>query len=163
MWKMAMLARKISIPIARIVSYWHTSPGHCDCSTMTRQFCEKAENDSLDICKMIFKLRCVRTSSNMMTLWHGNAFRVTGPFWGEPPVTGWQQRAFVKLWWCFFYASLNNLSTKQSGSQWHDDAIKWKHFPRYWPFVRGIHRSRWICHTKASDAELWWFLWSASE
>ena len=24
---------------------------------------------------------------------------------------------------------------------WHDDVIKWKHFPRYWPFVRGIHRS----------------------
>ena len=22
----------------------------------------------------------------------------------------------------------------------HDDVIKWKHFPRYWPFVRGIHR-----------------------
>ena len=21
----------------------------------------------------------------------------------------------------------------------HDDLIKWKHFPRYWPFVRGIH------------------------
>ena len=38
---------------------------------------------------------------------------------------------------------------------WHDDVIKWKHFPRYWPFVRGIH------HTKASDAELWCLLWSA--
>ena len=25
--------------------------------------------------------------------------------------------------------------------QTHDDAIKWKHFPRYWLFVRGIHRS----------------------
>ena len=25
--------------------------------------------------------------------------------------------------------------------QRHDDVIKWKHFPRYWPFVRGIHRS----------------------
>ena len=24
---------------------------------------------------------------------------------------------------------------KESG---HDDVIKWKHFPRYWPFVRGI-------------------------
>ena len=24
---------------------------------------------------------------------------------------------------------------------WHDDVIKWKPFPRYWPFVRGIHRS----------------------
>ena len=23
----------------------------------------------------------------------------------------------------------------------HDDVIKWKPFPRYWPFVRGIHRS----------------------
>ena len=23
----------------------------------------------------------------------------------------------------------------------HDDVMKWKHFPRYWPFVRGIHRS----------------------
>ena len=23
----------------------------------------------------------------------------------------------------------------------HDDVIKWKHFPRYWPFVMGIHRS----------------------
>ena len=24
----------------------------------------------------------------------------------------------------------------------HDDVIKWKHFSRYWPFLRGIHRSR---------------------
>ena len=23
----------------------------------------------------------------------------------------------------------------------HDDVIKWKHFPRNWPLVRGIHRS----------------------
>ena len=23
----------------------------------------------------------------------------------------------------------------------HDDVIKWKHFPRYWPFVWGIYRS----------------------
>ena len=23
----------------------------------------------------------------------------------------------------------------------HDDVIKWKHFPSYWPFVRGIHWS----------------------
>ena len=26
-------------------------------------------------------------------------------------------------------------------SHTHDDVIKWKHFPRYWPLVRGIHRS----------------------
>ena len=23
----------------------------------------------------------------------------------------------------------------------YDDVMKWKHFPRYWPFVWGIHRS----------------------
>ena len=33
----------------------------------------------------------------------------------------------------------------------HDDVMKWNHFPRYWPFVRGIH------------AEVSCFLWSASE
>ena len=22
----------------------------------------------------------------------------------------------------------------------HDDVVRWKHFPRYWPFVRGIHQ-----------------------
>ena len=26
-------------------------------------------------------------------------------------------------------------------SGFHDDVIKWKHFQRYWPFVREIHRS----------------------
>ena len=35
----------------------------------------------------------------------------------------------VTLWWHFICI-------------WHQDVvIKWKHFPRYWPFVRGIHRS----------------------
>ena len=28
-----------------------------------------------------------------------------------------------------------------SVSNLHDDVIKWKHFPRYWPFVPGIHGS----------------------
>ena len=44
-----------------------------------------------------------------------------------------------------------------------DYVIKWGHFPRYWPFVWRIHRSRLIPLTKASDAELWCFLWSAPE
>ena len=43
-------------------------------------------------------------------------------------------------------------------SRFHDDVVKWKHFPRYWPFVRGITGLLWIPHTKASDAELWCFL-----
>ena len=33
----------------------------------------------------------------------------------------------------------------------YHDVIEWKHFPRYWPFVRGIHRSPDSPH-KTSDA-----------
>ena len=49
----------------------------------------------------------------------------------------------LRFHWCLF--PMDNT---------HDDVIKWKHFPRYWSFVRGIH-------PKASDAKLWYFLWSA--
>ena len=54
---------------------------------------------------------------------------------------------------------INDISKGEGGQEvagGHDDVIKWKHFPRNWPFVRGIHRS--IPRTKASDAELWCFL-----
>ena len=59
----------------------------------------------------------------------------------------------------------------------HDDVIKWKHFPRYWQFVRGIHRSpvnslhkgQWrgalmfslicVCMNKRLSKQLWgWWL-----
>ena len=50
-------------------------------------------------------------------------------------------------------STLNRFKVQRYGFLWfriifvdqmmsfHDDVIKWKHFPRYWPFVRGIHRS----------------------
>ena len=45
----------------------------------------------------------------------------------------------------------------------HDDVIKWNHFTRYWPYVRGIHRWPVISPHKGSNAELWYILWSAPE
>ena len=36
---------------------------------------------------------------------------------------------------------LHTRLTNQCRTPFHDDVIRWKHFPRYWPFVRGIHRS----------------------
>ena len=33
-----------------------------------------------------------------------------------------------------------NQSAPTAGPE-HDDVMKWKYFPCYWPFVRGIHRS----------------------
>ena len=45
-----------------------------------------------------------------------------GTYWHSSP---WKTRTHLSY-------TINNM---------HDDVIKWKHFPRYWPFVRGIHRS----------------------
>ena len=39
-------------------------------------------------------------------------------------------------WSCFHF----NTSTTLQGIL-HNDVIKWIHFPRYWPFVLGIHQS----------------------
>ena len=46
---------------------------------------------------------------------------------------------------------------KQQKLSMHDDVIKWKHFPRYWPLCREFTGPRWIPHKKASDAEFWSF------
>ena len=43
----------------------------------------------------------------------------------------------------------------------HDDVIKWKHFPRYWPFVRGIHRSPVNSPHKGQWRGALMLLWSA--
>ena len=45
--------------------------------------------------------------------------------------------------------------------QFHDDVIKWKHLPRYWPFVWGIHRSPVISPHKGQWRGALMFLWSA--
>ena len=57
------------------------------------------------------------------------------------------------FWWpdtekCYFFLPVMTMLTSPTCVEpplekfdHHDDVIKWKHFPRYWPFVRGIHRS----------------------
>ena len=67
---------------------------------------------------------------------------VTGLLWGNPPVTDqrWSLRKntsngeSASLSWRHHHTGNNYLIP-------YDDVIKWKHFPHYWPFVRGIHRS----------------------
>ena len=39
----------------------------------------------------------------------------------------------------------------------HDDVIEWKRSPRYWPFVRGIHRSP-VGSPHKGPVRLWCFL-----
>ena len=57
---------------------------------------------------------------SMMTSSNENNFRVTGHLCGEFTGPGAQHIVMASV---------------------HDEVIKWKNFPRYWPFVRGIHRS----------------------
>ena len=42
------------------------------------------------------------------------------------------------------YRSRNNIKH-------HDNGIKWKRFPRHWPFVKGIHRSPLNCPHKGQS------------
>ena len=44
-------------------------------------------------------------------------------------------------WYCGCVVKIPDLLCVFLFSLQHDDVIKWKHFLRYWPFVRGIHRS----------------------
>ena len=51
----------------------------------------------------------------------------------------------VKEMWLYTHG-IFNIKFKYPFPEWHwhqyhEDVIKWKHFPRYWPFMRGIHRS----------------------
>ena len=41
--------------------------------------------------------------------------------------------------YCISFGPMNQSILSQG--PFHDDVIKWKHFPRNWPFVREIHRS----------------------
>ena len=66
---------------------------------------------------------------------------------------------FLLFSWRPYWIWSRRRSASQNFPVDHDDVIKWKHFPCNWPFVLGIHRSRWIPNTKASDAELWRFLY----
>ena len=44
-------------------------------------------------------------------------------------------------WICNIQYPETRIDYAMTGIKAHDDVIKWKHFPRYWPFVQGIHRS----------------------
>ena len=62
----------------------------------------------------------------------------------------WLHRNGFWLWRCFCVSKFMKISLKYINMKYqqypcslpyHDDVIKWKHFPHYWPFVRWIHRS----------------------
>ena len=65
------------------------------------------------------------------------AFHPGGHYWDYYPGTlCWSQVADFNSSHCNSFEDLPPID-----EIYHEDVIKWKHCPRYWPFVRGIHRS----------------------
>ena len=77
----------------------------------------------------------------------------------------WSVTVLQQICWAITYGVSNSrgqfivtycllIRQKKLEKQWwgslliHDDVIKWKKFPRYWPFVRWIHRSPVNCSHK---------------
>ena len=85
-------------------------------------------------------------------------------WWFETPSRSlWRQCNVINQAKNTPYLSLTDELWSVFCGHFHDDVIKWKHFPRYWPLCGEFTGQRRIPRTKASDAELWSFLWSASE
>ena len=69
----------------------------------------------------------------------------SGPDLSSPPRATLEPE--IKIW-CYTHCMDEWTEWSECSTRWagflsfrlHDDVIKWKHFLRYWPFVRGIHR-----------------------
>ena len=76
-----------------------------------------------------------------------NVFKLITKTILKPRITGSLRRESTGHRWILFTKESFSRSCHHYG-YWlsnvpsiHDDVIKWKHFPRYWLFVRGIYRS----------------------
>ena len=94
---------------------------------MTLRSVDMYVNDYFCLLRLIY-ITCARMHVNaaqFMTrhhFWQADHLRLIGSGWFD----NWSTVLIV---------------TNMKLGQLHDNVIKWKHFPRYLPFVRGIHRS----------------------
>ena len=60
----------------------------------------------------------------------------------DPLWAPWNLNRFTLCQWGLLFGYTAQFCPYSPGFlQWHDDVIKWKYFPPYWPFVWGIHMS----------------------
>ena len=55
-------------------------------------------------------------------------------------IVGFEISVVWQMWLALCY-KMKTYMVRKGSFHTHDDVIKWKHIPRYWPFVRGIHQS----------------------
>ena len=112
---------------------WSAKYRPCLClDVLIRCGCDKVTS----ILKTTFSISCLTSGE----IWNGSHVSAA-MLWGRDkmvPLSRWYIQINFPVWNCviifFFKFDLSAFLN-------HDDVIKWKHFPRYWPFVRGIHRS----------------------
>ena len=102
--------------------FWHYSINTINTSTDTTYINESVNWVMSDICIHTLSIRR-SISASLKTSW-------------EPSSPVWRTS---RLMTSVRSSRLNSSLSSKSAS--HDDVINWKHFLRYWPFVRGIHRS----------------------
>ena len=113
----------------------------------------------------IYKYR-LNISSNQLSKWRIDHFDDLLQDFVSPLLTTLNHRfvglyiAGIVCWVCWVPVTTYVLITYVNFYN-YDDVIKWKHFPRYWQFVRAIHRSP--VNSKGQWRGALMFLWSASE
>ena len=78
-------------------------------------------------------------------IWKSKLHNIWGDTTGDPKGQwcGLLMTSFLLAWTSFNKPSevpVIRTNVTLMCNEYHDDVIKWKHFPRYWTFVRGIHR-----------------------
>ena len=66
----------------------------------------------------------------MLVMWHSPCFNITTLY------RAWCHVEWNRAWMAPLHTRISFVNIMVI----HDDVIKWKHFPRYWTFVRRIHR-----------------------
>ena len=89
--------------------------------------------------------------------------RITGQLWGESRGDRWKGQNHVQNCKAFpcHYVTCWVIQVPDVVTYNYDDVIKWQHFCVTSLLCREFAGDRWIPLTKASDAKLWCFLWSA--
>ena len=84
------------------------------------------------------------SSSKTLRIWRNN-FLWFITIWFKFIIQIWKTMIHLSIYlilttWYWNTFRITGPLSRQSTGQ-HDDVIKWKHVPRHWPFVQGIHRS----------------------
>ena len=109
----------------------------------------KLFQDYVPIKRYAFKIlngrRDIKLERIFLLLWPNSMIIYDVKIWVDIGLIAWNY--YLNQYWYFISEVLwyspgsNSIAAILHGELEHDDVIKWKNFPCYWPFVRGIHRS----------------------